>query len=105
MCKHVIVCTPDSAAGMGAGAADNCCFIAHLCLTFARPTTLLLHPCMQPSVEAAVAAHPERFVVADVKWTGGTEQMLDAVQQHFQQLDQQEQQQANAVGAAPTQCS
>jgi hypothetical protein len=60
---------------------------------------------MQPSVEAAVAAHPERFVVADVKWTGGTEQMLDAVQQHFQQLDQQEQQHMNAVGAAPAQCS
>jgi hypothetical protein len=32
-------------------------------------------------VEAAVAADPSRFVVADVKWTGGTEQMLDAVQQ------------------------
>ncbi|WIA36362.1 hypothetical protein OEZ86_007679 [Tetradesmus obliquus] len=56
-----------------------------------------------PSVEAAVAAHPDRFVVADVKWTGGTEQMLDAVQQHFQQLEQQ--QLAGAVEAAPNQCS
>jgi hypothetical protein len=49
------------------------------------PTYLLLLlclGCMQPSVEAAVAANPSRFVVADVKWTGGTEQMLDAVQ-HF----------------------
>lgn len=35
----------------------------------------------QASVEAAIAADPDRFVVADVKWTGGTEQMLDAVQQ------------------------
>lgn len=58
---------------------------------------------LQPSVEAAVAAHPDRFVVADVKWTGGTEQMLDAVQQHFQQLEQQ--QLAGAVEAAPNQCS
>jgi hypothetical protein len=60
---------------------------------------------LQPSVEAAVAAHPERFVVADVKWTGGTEQMLDAVQQHFRQLNQQEQQQLDAVAAAPAECS
>jgi hypothetical protein len=59
----------------------------------------------QPSVEAAVAAHPERFVVADVKWTGGTEQMLDAVRLHFQQLQQQEQQQEGAVEAAPAQRS
>lgn len=36
---------------------------------------------LQATVEAAVAANPDRFVVADVKWTGGTEQMLDAVQQ------------------------
>ncbi|KAF6266171.1 hypothetical protein COO60DRAFT_1475933, partial [Scenedesmus sp. NREL 46B-D3] len=54
-----------------------------------------------PSVEAAVVAHPERFVVADVKWTAGTEQMLDAVQQHFQQLDRQDQQQPLSVGTAP----
>lgn len=30
-------------------------------------------------MEEAVAAQPDRFVVADVKWTQGTEQMLDAV--------------------------
>ncbi len=44
---------------------------------------------MQKTVEQAITAHPERFVVADVKWTGGTEQMLDAVHQHFEQLEQQ----------------
>eukprot|EP00775_Hariotina_reticulata_P006674 gene6674-6898_t len=36
------------------------------------------------SVTAAVAAAPEKFVVSDVKWTGGTEQMLDAVAQVVQ---------------------
>lgn len=39
-----------------------------------------------------MAAHPERFVVADVKWTGGTEQMLDAVAAHFESLRGQQQQ-------------
>lgn len=38
-------------------------------------------------MEAAVAANPGHFVVADVKWTAGTEQMLDAVQQHFKARD------------------
>eukprot|EP00882_Tetradesmus_deserticola_P005608 GHRQ01005904.1.p1 GENE.GHRQ01005904.1~~GHRQ01005904.1.p1 ORF type:complete len:310 (+),score=119.36 GHRQ01005904.1:314-1243(+) len=57
-----------------------------------------------PSVTAAVAAHPERFVVADVKWTGGTEQMLDAVRQHFQQMDQQEQH-IDYVEAEPAHCN
>lgn len=37
---------------------------------------------------AAVAAAPEKFVVSDVKWTGGTEQMLDAVEHHLQALEQ-----------------
>lgn len=31
-----------------------------------------------------MAQNPERFVVADVKWTGGTEQMLDAVHNYMQ---------------------
>jgi len=39
-------------------------------------------------VTAAVAAAPEKFVVSDVKWTGGTEQMLDAVEQHLKVLEQ-----------------
>jgi hypothetical protein len=42
---------------------------------------LFIQSMLQASVEEAVAANPSRFVVADVKWTGGTEQMLDAVQQ------------------------
>jgi len=45
-------------------------------------------------VEAAVAANPDKFVMADVKWTGGTEQMLDAVQQFMQEL-------SSAEAAAP----
>jgi hypothetical protein len=44
---------------------------------------------LQASVEAAVAANPGRFVVANVKWTGGTEQMLDAVQQYMTNGDNQ----------------
>jgi hypothetical protein len=52
---------------------------------------LLLLPALpaaapQPSVEAAVAAHPGRFVVANTRWTGGTEQMLDAVAAFFAEL-------------------
>jgi hypothetical protein len=41
----------------------------------------------QASVEAAVAANPSQFVVADTKWTGGTEQMLDAVGAFFKTLE------------------
>ncbi|KAI8469912.1 MAG: hypothetical protein J3K34DRAFT_521817 [Monoraphidium minutum] len=37
----------------------------------------------EESVAAAVAAEPGRFVVADQKWTAGTEQMLRAVARHF----------------------
>lgn len=43
----------------------------------------------QASVEAAVAANPDKFVVASVGWTGGTEQMLDEIQQYFDKLHQQ----------------
>eukprot|EP00879_Flechtneria_rotunda_P015474 GHRR01016182.1.p1 GENE.GHRR01016182.1~~GHRR01016182.1.p1 ORF type:complete len:201 (+),score=88.50 GHRR01016182.1:1365-1967(+) len=47
------------------------------------------------SVEQAVAAQPDRFVVADLKWTGGTEQMLDAVKQHFTAMASTSQQKAS----------
>lgn len=51
-----------------------CCLLLLLCVC-------LLSCARQASVEIAIASDPDRFVVADVKWTGGTEQMLDAVQQ------------------------
>jgi hypothetical protein len=32
---------------------------------------------------AAIKEHPERFEVATAAWTGGSEQMLDAVATYF----------------------
>lgn len=55
---------------------------------------------MQASVEAAVAANPERFVVANVKWTGGTEQMLDAVHQYMEEAAGSKQQEGSCEAAA-----
>jgi hypothetical protein len=54
---------------------------------------------LQASVEAAVAANPSRFVVADVKWTGGTEQMLDAVQQFMTDVGSMSAAKQNACAA------
>jgi hypothetical protein len=36
-------------------------------------------------MEKAALANPEKFFVATVKWTGGTEEALDAVAQHIQE--------------------
>jgi hypothetical protein len=49
------------------------------------PPFLPLPLLLQASMEAAIQQQPTQFFVAKTKWTGGTEEALDAVLEHLQQ--------------------